>query len=131
MYDVAVPDAKYSCCSYPAGAKSTFVAEARNTPLPPVTSLDISATGPDGRARVVVGGAELADPALLLSLEQPATDNSIADTTAAMTVRPTATLGLRRGGFGSSMAVPRLTTVSNLGIGPPRVQLIAADRTSL
>src|SRR5689334_9247936 len=59
VYDVAVPDASYSCCTYPGGIASVL-AEPMNTPLPPVSSFDRSAAGPAGRA-IVDPGVEVDD----------------------------------------------------------------------
>src|SRR6266516_1360893 len=54
VYDVAVPEAAYSCCTYPARFRFTGIAEPMNTPLPPVSSRESWADGPPGRRCVLV-----------------------------------------------------------------------------
>src|SRR3954467_13501586 len=46
IYDVALPEAKYSDSAYPAAARSVGVEPRRKVPFPPVTGPLIAAAGP-------------------------------------------------------------------------------------
>jgi hypothetical protein len=57
VYDVAVPDAKYSFSEYPAFGRSTLMPEISEMPLPPVIGPLNVAAGPGGAGARVVGVA--------------------------------------------------------------------------